>query len=217
MNNETIKDTFHPRDVFNPDSIYNKIRARYIPEAKRRGQFYSWEASAMAENRLVGSAAKLVASPKASADKDVVPSLVLFSEDPTRVVGAKMKATIRRLGPTSRKLVLHLQIPSETDQPAVGTRCRAFLFTRGVVERLCGPSALQSDQWLLAALRHLFETEENDEDLKVSSTLAAVAEFDGVFEEKEECLFPTFDLPRQATQFHARDTIFVIVIEGTNR
>ena len=216
MNNETIKDTFHPRDVFDPDSIYNKIRARYIPEAKRRGQFYSWEAGAMAENRLVG-AGKLVASKERPADRDIVPSLVLFSEDPTRVIGATMKAAIRRLGPTSRKLVLHLQIPSKTDQPAVGTRCRAFLFTRGVVERLCGPSALQSDQWLLSALRHLFETEENDEDLKVSSTLAAIAEFDGVFEEKEECLFPPFDLPRQATTFHARDTIFVIMIEGINR
>ena len=102
MSLETDADAFHARNIFDPDSLYARMRARYDPELKRRGQFYSWEAIRM-EAKVRPILAAAAASHGSAKSDDKGPLVVaMFADEPERDVPVELHGRFSRTSAARR-------------------------------------------------------------------------------------------------------------------
>jgi hypothetical protein len=191
---------FSAADIFDPQSFYNRLRSGFQPELKLRGLFFELQALREAQRQSLA----LAAAP----GRD----LVLYADDPGRRIDVRVTDTFQRVGPHTTRLLLSVQIIEAAEYPAPKTRCRAFLLTRGMLERLCGPSAPRPVDWARTALQHLFEDGGKGEPGEIARVLAAAPEMSGEFGRNGRCAFPPFDLPRQASDFDAFAEVEAILV-----
>jgi hypothetical protein len=223
MTEGTRNPKFSARDVFHPASPYSAMRRCFDPELKMRGLFYELEAR---RSIALPTADVLAFEPRnpvtfsrgsgaaAASDQELPPSIAFYS-DPPRIVASDRDVQFKRsrANPGSVNLTVRLLV-SSADLPSANTACRVFVLTRGILKRLCGEESIASVKATVDELTRLFEGESAADRVKVSETLAATAEMNGVFSPGRPCDF-AFALPKQTSDIKSfpDGTVIVFVIE----
>jgi hypothetical protein len=185
---------FSARHVFDPRSIYFRMRASMKPEAKLRGFFHYLAVLHKRDEPSPGAPGRMTSMARSNSP----PRVVLSATNPESVLDADVALDLPRGVGNTRRLTIEFQLSNKAVHPPSPVACRALLLTPGVLERLCGSEALRGPAAVRESLARLFAGHSRQDSFEASRILAAVPDLDGEVDATGFCKFAAFELPELA-------------------
>jgi hypothetical protein len=208
--------------LFDPHSLYSRLRASIAPEDKMRG-YFRWlqleQQRAQSEDTRV--------RPLAAAQAKQRHYLILQAARPQEPLQAEMDVFIRRDEDGENRIHLSLGLAPQTDRPRHKTACRAYLLDPAVLELLQTVFAKWNktgETFLRLARQHnkenvskkteavgkLFSSEFLNHNLEAARILSTVPELEGTVDERGQGDFRPIALAEDCPNIP--EHVYVVVV-----